>query len=82
MENLEKYFYYNLLCLHVVEGRWEVTVRTSDVPGSGTGAQVSLTVYGRRADGTVANSGPQPLGQAGDEGFQQGQTATHEVGTV
>ena len=62
-----------------IEGRWEVSVQTSDITGAGTEAQVSLTVYGRRSDGTVACSGPQPLGQPGDDGFKQGQMATNEV---
>ena len=54
------------ICL-TVEKEWQVAVTTGDQEGSGTEAQVYLTIFGELGD-----TGPLELGQAGGEGFAQG----------
>lgn len=52
-----KMFCFALCFLSV--GQWKVQVKTSDLQGAGTHAQVMLTVYGDKGC-----SGPKPLGDA------------------
>ena len=49
------------------EKEWQVAVTTGDQEGSGTQAQVYLTIFGEQGD-----TGPLELGQPGVENFAQG----------
>ena len=51
------------------EKEWQVAVTTGDQEGSGTQAQVYLTIFGEQGD-----TGPLELGQPGGEDFAQGTT--------
>lgn len=55
----------------ISEGRWQVWIKTNDLPAAGTYAQVSLTVYGDQG-----NSGPIILGddEEEDDYFTPGKT--------
>ncbi|CAH1776005.1 unnamed protein product [Owenia fusiformis] len=48
-------------------GKWKVWVTTNELPASGTGSNVTLTVYGKKG-----NSGPLPLGGADLGSFAAG----------
>ncbi len=60
--------------LMIAEGKWTVAITTSEMPSSGTGAQVLITVYGDR--GHTASI---PLGIPGGEFFQTGKVDAFEV---
>ncbi|XP_046584646.1 LOW QUALITY PROTEIN: lipoxygenase homology domain-containing protein 1-like [Haliotis rubra] len=56
------------------KGRWKVWLMTNELGSAGTDAQVTLTVYGKKA-----NSGPIPLGYADDQHFQSGQIDEFDI---
>ncbi|CAL1540914.1 unnamed protein product [Lymnaea stagnalis] len=55
-------------------GSWKVTTKTSKEPGSGTDANVTLTVFGNTGD-----SGPLVLGEKGKEYFEPGRTDQFDI---
>ncbi|XP_048249875.1 lipoxygenase homology domain-containing protein 1-like isoform X2 [Haliotis rufescens] len=56
------------------KGRWKVWISTNELGSGGTEAQVTLTVYGKKA-----NSGPIPLGYADNQHFQSGQIDEFDI---
>lgn len=55
-------------------GDWRVYTRTSDEPGSGTDANITLTIFGTKGD-----SGPLALGKKGEGSFHPGHTDETKV---
>lgn len=55
-------------------GKWKIWVCTSELPSSGTNAQITLTVYGHKG-----SSGPIPLGYTDGSTFQTGNVDEFEV---
>ncbi|KAI8774235.1 lipoxygenasey domain-containing protein 1 [Biomphalaria glabrata] len=56
------------------KGDWRVYTRTSDEPGSGTDANITLTIFGTKGD-----SGPLALGKKGEGSFHPGHTDETKV---
>ena len=59
------------------EKEWQVAVTTGDQEGSGTKAQVYLTIFGEEGD-----TGPLELGQPGGEDFAQGAAGAELIVSV
>jgi len=61
--------------LHHSGGKWNLEIKTSDLPSAGTTATVSVTVYGMSG-----NSLSIPLGESDGLLFSAGSTDTFKVG--
>ena len=63
------------------EGRWKIRLETSDLHNAATHAQVYITVYGKKKDGTVLDSGKLKLGSGTKDSmdFFQGMGSNFEV---